>query len=108
MGRSRSSHHPSESTLSGSVVPFSPPSLPSSKCGSQSKSTTRVDLPLSTASASKRSTVNLCVHHELHEYDQDEEDSSRAISRVPVLQRVYIPKSSGSGRAIGWSLSENG
>ena len=51
--RSRSLHHPSESTPSGLVVPFWLPSQPSSKCGSPSKSTTRAGLPSFTASASK-------------------------------------------------------
>ncbi|KAJ5453879.1 actin [Penicillium daleae] len=44
---------PSASTPSGSVVPFSPPCPPSSRCGSPSRSTTRVVPPSFTASASK-------------------------------------------------------
>ncbi|MEQ2181814.1 hypothetical protein GOODEAATRI_015435, partial [Goodea atripinnis] len=41
------------STLCGSAVPSWPPFPPSSRCGSVSRSTTRLDPPLSTASASK-------------------------------------------------------
>ena len=52
--RSRSSLLLSGSTPSGSVVPSWPPCPPSSRCGSPSRNTTRVVLPLSTASASKR------------------------------------------------------
>merc|ERR1719444_146812 len=51
--RSRSSLPPRGSTLYGSVAPSCPPCLPSSRCGSPSRSTTSADLPLSTASASK-------------------------------------------------------
>merc|ERR1719383_1084486 len=52
--RSRSSLPPRESTPYGSVAPSSPPSPPSSRCGSLSRSTTSAVPPSSTASASKR------------------------------------------------------
>merc|ERR1719468_1485505 len=51
--RSRSLLPLRESTLYGSVAPSCPPSPPSSRCGSPSRSTTSADPPLSTASASK-------------------------------------------------------
>lgn len=51
--RSRSLHHPRENTPSGLVVLFWHLCLLSNRCGSQSKSTTSPDLPLSTASVSK-------------------------------------------------------
>merc|ERR1712234_43898 len=51
--RSRSSLHQRGSTPSGSVAPSWPPSPPSSRCGSPSRSTTSAAPPLSTASASK-------------------------------------------------------
>merc|ERR1711911_266527 len=44
---------PRGSTLSGSVAPSWPPSPPSSRCGSPSRSTTSLVPPLSTESASK-------------------------------------------------------
>merc|ERR1719259_1169093 len=44
---------PRGSTPCGSVAPSSPPSPPSSRCGSPSRSTTSAAPPLSTASASK-------------------------------------------------------
>jgi len=46
---------------------------------------------------------NLCLHHELHEYDQDEDSSKASAPRCfAVPRRVYIPKSSGSDlRATG-------
>merc|ERR1719239_435721 len=53
--RSRSSLHPRGSTPSGSEDPSWPPSPPSSRCGSPSRSTTSADPPLSTASASNSS-----------------------------------------------------
>ncbi|GAM23541.1 hypothetical protein SAMD00019534_067160, partial [Acytostelium subglobosum LB1] len=56
---SRSSPHPSASTLSGSEVPSLLPSPPSSRCGSPRRSTTSPDHPSSTESASKRPTC--CV-----------------------------------------------
>merc|ERR1712212_26766 len=52
--RSRSSLPPRGSTPSGSVAPSWPPSPPSSRRGSPSRSTTSAVPPLSTASASKR------------------------------------------------------
>merc|ERR1711874_818257 len=51
--RSRSSLPPRGSTPSGSEDPSSPPSPPSSRCGSPSRSTTSAVPPLSTGSASK-------------------------------------------------------
>merc|ERR1712137_476614 len=45
--------HQSENTPSGSVVPFWLPSLPSSRCGSPSKSTMRVDPPSCTVNVSE-------------------------------------------------------
>merc|ERR1712110_1171802 len=51
--RSRSSLPPRGSTPSGSEDPSWPPSPPSSRCGSPSRSTTSAAPPLSTASASK-------------------------------------------------------
>merc|ERR1711911_25724 len=51
--RSRSLLLPRGSTPSGSVAPSWPPSPPSSRCGSPSRSTTSVAPPLSTASASR-------------------------------------------------------
>merc|ERR1711910_152831 len=51
--RSRSSLPPRGSTPSGSEAPTWPPSPPSSRCGSPSRSTTSAAPPLSTASASK-------------------------------------------------------
>ena len=56
--RSRSSPHQSESTLSGSVAPFLPPSPPSNRCGSQSKSTTSRAHPLSTENASRSHSLS--------------------------------------------------
>merc|ERR1719515_148097 len=52
--RSRSSLPPRGSTPSGSVAPSFPPSPPSSRCGSPSRSTTSAAHPLSTGSASKK------------------------------------------------------
>merc|ERR1739845_170674 len=52
--RSRSSLPPRGSTPSGSEDPSWPPSPPSSRCGSPSRSTTSAAPPSSTASASKR------------------------------------------------------
>ena len=52
--RSRSLPPRSVNTRCGSVVPFSPLSRRSSRCGSRSKSTTNPARPLFTASASKR------------------------------------------------------
>merc|ERR1719462_144322 len=52
--RSRSLLLPRGNTPYGSVAPSSPPSPPSSRCGSPSRSTTSAAHPLSTASASKR------------------------------------------------------
>merc|ERR1711923_324542 len=54
--RSRSLPHQRESTPSGSEDPSLLPSPPSSRCGSQSRSTTSAAQPLFTASASKHST----------------------------------------------------
>merc|ERR1712045_760534 len=51
--RSRSSLPPRGSTLSGSEAPSWPPSPPSSRCGSPSRSTMSLALELSTGSASK-------------------------------------------------------
>merc|ERR1719411_115564 len=51
--RSRSLLLPRGSTPSGSEDPSWPPSPPSSRCGSPSRSTTSAAHPLSTASASK-------------------------------------------------------
>merc|ERR1711978_300169 len=51
--RSRSSLHQRGSTPSGSEAPSWPPSPPSSRCGSPSRSTTSAAPPSSTASASK-------------------------------------------------------
>merc|ERR1711973_223303 len=51
--RSRSLLLPRGSTLYGSVAPSWLPCLPSSRCGSPSRSTTSAAHPLSTASASK-------------------------------------------------------
>merc|ERR1711936_710460 len=52
--RSRSSLPLRGSTPSGSVAPSFPPSPPSSRCGSPSRSTTSAAHPLSTGSASKK------------------------------------------------------
>ncbi|KAH8404467.1 hypothetical protein KR222_006106 [Zaprionus bogoriensis] len=52
--RSRSLHHLSANTPSGSVVRFWPRCPPSSRCGSPSRSTTSLVPALCTASASKR------------------------------------------------------
>merc|ERR1712173_493755 len=52
--RSRSSLPLRGSTPSGSVAPSIPPSPPSSRCGSPSRSTTSAAHPLSTGSASKK------------------------------------------------------
>ena len=52
--RSRSSHHRRGNIPCGSVVRFWPRSPPSSKCGSQSRSTTNPDQELCTANVSKR------------------------------------------------------
>merc|ERR1712123_229744 len=49
----RSLHLQRESTLSGSVAPSWPPSPPSNRCGSPSRSTTSPALALSTENASK-------------------------------------------------------
>merc|ERR1711953_718705 len=57
--RSRSPLFPRVSTPSGSDDPSWPPSPPSSRCGSPSRSTTSAAPPLSTASASK-CFVNFC------------------------------------------------
>merc|ERR1712029_1322781 len=51
--RSRSLLHQRESTLSGSEDPSWPPSPPSSRCGSPSRSTMSASPPSSTESASK-------------------------------------------------------
>merc|ERR1712168_28737 len=51
--RSRSLPHQRGSTLSGSVDPSCPPSPPSNRCGSPSRSMTSAAHPLSTGSASK-------------------------------------------------------
>merc|ERR1739847_172661 len=48
---------PERSTPSGSDDPSWPPSPPSSRCGSPSRSTTSAAPPLSTASASKYSDI---------------------------------------------------
>merc|ERR1712243_148501 len=53
MGRSRSSLLPRGNTPSGSVAPSWLPSPPSRKCGSPSRSSTRLVPALSTANASK-------------------------------------------------------
>merc|ERR1712053_47655 len=55
--RSRSSLPLRGSTPSGSEDPSWPPSPPSSRCGSPSRSTTSAAPPLSTASASKYSDI---------------------------------------------------
>merc|ERR1712173_232080 len=55
--RSRSSLPPRGSTPSGSEDPSWPPSPPSSRCGSPSRSTTSAAPPSSTASASKCSML---------------------------------------------------
>merc|ERR1712142_120769 len=55
--RSRSLLHQRGSTLSGSEDPSLPPSPPSSRCGSPSRSMMSAAHPLSTASASKLSSV---------------------------------------------------
>jgi len=47
-----------------------------------------VDLPSSTASASKHFADNLCALHELHEYDQDEDSSNLQIPLVLLLHNV--------------------
>jgi len=53
LGLPRSLPHLSASTLSGSVAPSWPPCPPSSRCGSQSRSTMKPAHPLSTVNASK-------------------------------------------------------
>merc|ERR1712060_259321 len=58
--RSRSLLPPRGSTPYGSVAPSWLPSLPSSRCGSPSRSTTSAAHPLSTASASK--LLDYCQH----------------------------------------------
>merc|ERR1712010_104716 len=52
---------PSASTPCGSADPSSPPSPPSSRCGSPSRSTTRAAPPSSTASASKHNAPNFTL-----------------------------------------------
>merc|ERR1739840_94167 len=71
--RSRSSLPLRGSTPSGSEDPSWPPSPPSSRCGSPSRSTTSAAPPLSTASASKRIPTFVeekqhtgSYHHHLH------------------------------------------
>merc|ERR1711972_558623 len=59
--RSRSSLPPRGSTPSGSEDPSWPPSPPSSRCGSPSRSTTSAAPPLSTASASKRNALSFTL-----------------------------------------------
>merc|ERR1712070_765439 len=56
MGRSRSLLLLSASTPCGLAAPSSPPSPPSSRCGSPRPNTTSPVLPSSTASASKKRT----------------------------------------------------
>ncbi|KAH8307309.1 hypothetical protein KR044_009701 [Drosophila immigrans] len=56
--RSRSLHHQSANTPSGSVAPFWPRCPPSSRCGSPSRSTTSPVPASCTASASKQSKRN--------------------------------------------------
>jgi len=48
-----------------------------------------VDLLLFTASASKRSANNLCVHHELHEYDQDDDFSNAFVPHALLSHDVF-------------------
>jgi len=57
-----------------------------------------VDLPSFIASVSKRVAEHLCLHHELHEYDLDEDSSKAYVSSCFATLRlcVYIPKSSDS------------
>merc|ERR1711911_93217 len=62
---SRSILLPRGSTPSGSVAPSWPPSPPSSRCGSPSRSTTSAAPPLSTASASK---YYICILYVLYCY----------------------------------------
>ena len=51
---------------------------------------------------SQRSIANLCVPHELHEYDQDEDSSKACHLRVLLFHDVsYILKSSGSDGTFG-------
>merc|ERR1712113_726686 len=58
--RSRSLLHQKENTLSGSEVPSLLPFPPSNKCGSQSKSTTKLVHLLSTENASKSLFYTIC------------------------------------------------
>merc|ERR1719281_448596 len=60
--RSRSSLHQRGSTLSGSEDPSWPPSPPSSRCGSPSRSTTSLAHPLSTGSVSKHKLQQLLFY----------------------------------------------
>merc|ERR1719468_697174 len=68
--RSRSSLPLRGSTPYGSVAPSCPPSPPSSRCGSPSRSTTSADPPLSTASASKLSFVTYCCSTIVNHYNE--------------------------------------
>merc|ERR1712179_79209 len=61
--RSRSSLPPRGSTPSGSEAPSWPPSPPSSRCGSPSRSTTSAAPPSSTASASKCSMFHFYLFY---------------------------------------------
>jgi len=61
------------------------------------------------ASAPKRNANNWCLYHEIHEYDQDQNSNNVSVPDALLCPpSVYIPKSSASDRAIGWSLSKNG
>ncbi|KAI9049550.1 hypothetical protein LZ554_006578 [Drepanopeziza brunnea f. sp. 'monogermtubi'] len=77
------------------------------KCGSRSKSTTRADLPSSTASASKSSTGTFCVHHELYGFDQEDDPSKAFVPHALLSCKVFtFGKVLVAARAIGWTFSE--
>ncbi|RAL63618.1 hypothetical protein DID88_003662 [Monilinia fructigena] len=74
-------------------------------------STTSPDLPLSTASVSKRITVDLCLHREFHGYDKKEDSNKTSTPNVlfrhEVLFRkvlVAVERLSGLFRRNGWAL----
>merc|ERR1712001_341703 len=80
------------STLSGSEAPSFPPSPPSSRCGSPSRSTTSAAHPLSTGSASKYLLNCVNCHVMLHsELICQAKHTSRLHNRNLGIRR-YAPK----------------
>ncbi|KAL3957643.1 hypothetical protein ACCO45_008221, partial [Purpureocillium lilacinum] len=91
---------PSASTPSGSVVPFSPPCRPSSRCGSRSRSTTRAAPRSSTASASKVSAASDDQFATLNSDGRSEPSRTETLSK---LRQGHCRRVLGLASVTAWS-----